>query len=78
VQLLKLHVVQELPEGAHQTPVQSAVIFVFGLVNEVKVTTNKPRARAGCTYLSKLIKEKTFLIFRLWAIYTSAPPRFIT
>ena len=37
IKLLKLNIIEELSKMAHHTPVKPMVIFVFGLINQVKI-----------------------------------------
>ena len=57
MQLLKIHIIQEVTEGAHHAPIETALVLVLGLVNEVEITPNKPQAWTSLTYLPKLLQK---------------------
>jgi hypothetical protein len=44
VQFVKLQIVQQAVETAHDAVMQPTIAFVTGFVNHFEVTANKPRA----------------------------------
>jgi hypothetical protein len=55
------HLVEEVPELAHETTVQPVIIFVLHTVNHVEVSIKHPRPHTHSAQLVQLSQEGGFV-----------------